>query len=129
MGDLPTYVKTIATVYEGIASQIENLLTVLNDKGMKGDEHQALAERIRKYLAIFEKSLQQEGLLLKNLSAEKRTKLLFLLNNQIKQIKRLKLYVTLSEKKPTPEVIKTIDELYKQIGAEIAGEEALLHEK
>ncbi|OGI63936.1 hypothetical protein A2642_00195 [Candidatus Nomurabacteria bacterium RIFCSPHIGHO2_01_FULL_39_10] len=126
MGDLPSYVKNIAQVYEGIASQIENLLIVLNDKGMQGHEHQILADRINNYLAAFEQSVRTEGLLVKKLAPDKRKRFLFLLNDQIKQIKRLKTYITISKKKPTPEIIKAVNELYTKIREEIAGEEALL---
>ena len=93
---------------------------------MQGHEHQILADRINNYLAAFEQSVRTEGLLVKKLAPDKRKRFLFLLNDQIKQIKRLKTYITISKKKPTPEIIKAVNELYTKIREEIAGEEALL---
>ncbi len=126
MVDLPEYVKNIAQVYAGIATQIEYLLTVLNDRGMQGTEHQELADKINGYLALFETRVRAEGLLVKKITPEKRKQFLVLLNAEIKRIKRLKAYITLAKKKPSAEVIKTINELYKQINQEIAGQEAVL---
>ncbi len=119
------YVEKIRKVYAVIATQIEDLLFVLNEVGEKDKDTIKLANSINEYLSRLEKSVLAENVIARNLSAERKKKFLEIMQRELQEIKLLKAYIGLSQKKQKPEIIRKIHELYKSVEQEIKNQEAL----
>ncbi len=126
MVDLPSYLRQVRGTYSAIATKIEELVLVLNESREQDPHTDALARRIELFLGSLQQSIKIENKAARILPQEKRQQFLALVKLELDQIKRLRAFLTLSTKKPAPEVIAKIHELYKEINKELASSEAIV---
>ncbi len=126
MVELTSFVEQLHTVYAGIAQKIQELVVLLNEGGSNTDT-QALAAKIENFLSVLARSIQTEKAMTKLVSSkQQKTRLLTSIQAELNVIKELQLYVKLSQKKKTPEIIKKINALYQEVEKEIKSQEAIL---
>ncbi|GEM_PF-6554376 len=126
MVDLPSYMRQVRGTYSAIATKIEELVLVLNESREDDPHSKALALRIENFLGSLQQSIRIETKTARSLPKEKRKQFLTLVKLEIDQIKKLRAFLTLSAKNPTPEVIAKIHELYQEINKELTRSEAVL---
>lgn len=126
MVDLPSYLRQVRGTYAAIATKIEELVLVLNESKEDDPHSQALALRIETFLGSLEKSIKIENKAARSLPPEKRKQFLTFVRLELDQIKKLRAFLTLSAKSPTPEVISKIHGLYQEINQELINSEAVL---
>jgi len=124
--DLPNYVRQLRSVFGSIGKRIEELIMLLNEIHDADQHTQALADQINQYLTKLEKSIKNEKVLAKNVPLKKRTSFLELMHQELILIRDLEAYITLSKRKPKPEVILKINNLYLSIRKELDTQENLL---
>ena len=123
--ELLELVKETGRVYQAIAAKIEVLIEALNRmEKQKGTAE--LADKIEQFLAALLQSIKAEKRVAKRLSSSDKKEMALLIRKELGEIKRLKAYVHLASRNPTPPVISAIHQLYKYVSEDIAGEEAVL---
>ncbi len=125
MINLPTFVNRISSIYSAISRRIEELIVVLNES--QPDEHtRELSTKIIHFLEQLDQSLGTEAATAqRTLSAKERKKFLQSIQHEVGDIQQLKAYLSLASKKPTPMIIRRINELYREVKREIAYQETL----
>ncbi len=117
MAEFQRLVGHIRSAYSAIAAKIDELILVLNETEAADPDTTALAERIRGFLKNLE-----EGVRIAERSAQRdgaEHKMIALLVQELKDIKRLELYVALAARKPTPGLITQIHELSHLVSREM----------
>ena len=126
MAKLPGYLKQIEEIYSAIGKKVQDLIFLLNETETAHDPHtEQLVQRITGFLSSLEKNVLQEKGLVQELPGKKKKPFLKLLQSELQTIRELNAYVKLSKQKPTPTVIKKINELNKAVEKEINQQEAL----
>lgn len=127
MTELRPFVQQVHQVYSAIARKIEELIVSLNEAGAHDDEHiQGLCRNINTFLGRLERSVKVEWKLAgRSLKADTKERFLASLQRELGRIKQLEAYVTLASRKPRPEVIRKINELYKEVEEEMRVQEVL----
>lgn len=122
---LQGYVRELKAVYNVIGRQIENLIALLNEAQTSEEKAvKDLAERINRFLGALEQRVTSEKVLARHkLKSGQRQLFLQSLQRELAEIRGLKVYISLSEKKSTPLIIRRIDGLYRAIEAEMAEQE------
>lgn len=125
MISLPTFVQRISSIYSVISRRIEELIVVLNES--QPDEHtRELSTKIINFLEQLERSLGTEvATAKKTLSAKERENFLQSIRHEVGDLQKLKAYLSLASKKPTPMIIRKINELYREVEREIGYQEML----
>lgn len=128
--ELRTFAKNISSVYQAIAKRIEELLVLTNEVRGSSDQHTLdLSTRIIQFLDSLRSSVKQEKKLAKGLTnPESRKQFLALIQKELLGIKKLEAFIELSKRRPTPEIITKIHQLYQEIKTEIDAQEAVLKE-
>lgn len=127
MTELRPFVQQVHQVYSAIARKIEELIVSLNEAGRHDDEHTAeLCRHINIFLGRLERSVKMEWKSAgRTLKAEAQERFLASLRRELEKIKQLEAYITLAGRKPRPEVIRKINELYKEVEEEMNAQEVL----
>ena len=123
---VPQYVHELRSVFQTIAQRIEELIVLLNELHDVDPHIRNLADQIHRYLKKLEKSIKREKGLSKGLSPEKRTLFLGLMQKELSSIRELETYLAVSKRKPKPEVIVKINNLYKEIAKTMAVQENMI---
>jgi len=126
MIDLSSYVRQVHGTYSAIAAKIEKLVVLLNEVKESDKNTIALAQSIEIFLGSLQKSVQFEAKAARTLPKEKRKLFLSTLKIGVDEIKKLRAFITLSKKTPTPQVITQIHALYQEIDKELNKIEAVI---
>ena len=124
-GTLPAYLTQVKSVYAAIARKIEELLEVLNVIEKQDPHTKALAGRITQFLKQLESAILREGVLARDLPAAKKQVFLDLVHRELREIKALEAYIALAARRPTPELIRQVNSLYRQVERELSEAGAL----
>ncbi len=126
--ELRTFASNIRSVYQAISKRIEELLVLTNEASASNDSRTLdLSTRIIQFLDSLRSSIKQEKRLAHRLTnPENRKQFLALIQKELLGIKKLEAFIELSKRKPTPEIITKIHQLYQEIRTEIDAQEAVL---
>lgn len=120
---LKEFVGQIGMVYQSIARRIEDLLLLLNELPEDDQHAQVIARRINDFLGQLEKSVNVE---LRTAAKSKQKALIRSIRRELGEIHKLEAFIALSGRKPKPEIIRQIAQLYKAVQKEINQQEALV---
>lgn len=125
MVQLEQFIEQIRVVYAAIAKKIEELLTLLNEAELDENSRQ-LAARINAFLNNLRRSVGAAAKSSSSLPEPKRAQFLNTIRQELQEIKQLEAFIALAKKRPTPEVIRRIHELYQEVSATIEKERRIV---